>query len=326
MLEQLARDVTGWPARAVEFFELLATTQYMNHVRAAGARHRRPPRRTRRWRWVGQQDAAFDDLAHTADVRRIDAPEPASRAAQHREHRPLPLAHRSGARRAVAAGRARRRRNGSASTPLGADAPLFGRPRTEEEITHLAEPFDVPLPLGRRFLGDHVRRLLRRRVAASCSNGRWRPGIRRRSCRPTCASATSPTCRAAPAGPTSRRPARWRSTRCSVASTSARRSVRTSACSARPVSGWRVPIGAGASTRQALVEPGAGELVPARRQNLQPLLNGIRRAGRSRSPTATATPQSLTIATTTAAAGDPTPRCRWWPRTRRGRRSSQPPR
>ena len=33
MLEQLARDVTGWPARAVEFFELLATTQYMNHVR-----------------------------------------------------------------------------------------------------------------------------------------------------------------------------------------------------------------------------------------------------------------------------------------------------
>src|SRR5438067_5678664 len=33
MLEQLARDVTGWPARAVEFFELLATTQYVNHLR-----------------------------------------------------------------------------------------------------------------------------------------------------------------------------------------------------------------------------------------------------------------------------------------------------
>ena len=33
MLEQLARDVTDWPARAVEFFEQLATTQYMNHVR-----------------------------------------------------------------------------------------------------------------------------------------------------------------------------------------------------------------------------------------------------------------------------------------------------
>ena len=33
VLEQLARDVTGWNARAVEFFQLLATTQYMNHIR-----------------------------------------------------------------------------------------------------------------------------------------------------------------------------------------------------------------------------------------------------------------------------------------------------
>ncbi len=33
MLEQLARDVTGWDAAVVEFFRLLATTQYMNHIR-----------------------------------------------------------------------------------------------------------------------------------------------------------------------------------------------------------------------------------------------------------------------------------------------------
>src|SRR5207253_3598132 len=33
MLEQLAHDVTGLPARADESFELLAPTQYMNHVR-----------------------------------------------------------------------------------------------------------------------------------------------------------------------------------------------------------------------------------------------------------------------------------------------------
>jgi hypothetical protein len=33
VLEQLARDVTGWNARAVEFFQLLAWTQFMNHVR-----------------------------------------------------------------------------------------------------------------------------------------------------------------------------------------------------------------------------------------------------------------------------------------------------
>ena len=33
MLEQLARDVTGWGACAVEFFERLGDTQYLNHPR-----------------------------------------------------------------------------------------------------------------------------------------------------------------------------------------------------------------------------------------------------------------------------------------------------
>jgi hypothetical protein len=33
MLEQLASDVTNWPSRVVEFFQLLDTTQYLNHLR-----------------------------------------------------------------------------------------------------------------------------------------------------------------------------------------------------------------------------------------------------------------------------------------------------
>jgi hypothetical protein len=35
MLEKLAEDVTGWPALAVEFFQLLGTTQNLNHQRPA---------------------------------------------------------------------------------------------------------------------------------------------------------------------------------------------------------------------------------------------------------------------------------------------------
>ena len=35
VLEQVARDVTGWPTRAVEFFELIAASQNVNHVRPA---------------------------------------------------------------------------------------------------------------------------------------------------------------------------------------------------------------------------------------------------------------------------------------------------
>jgi hypothetical protein len=38
VLEQLARDVTNWRARAVEFFQLLATTQHMNHTRLFNVR------------------------------------------------------------------------------------------------------------------------------------------------------------------------------------------------------------------------------------------------------------------------------------------------
>src|SRR5215204_6222285 len=33
VLEQVARDVTEWDANVVEFFQRLATTQYMNHIR-----------------------------------------------------------------------------------------------------------------------------------------------------------------------------------------------------------------------------------------------------------------------------------------------------
>ena len=40
VLEDLAHAVTGWDAHVVEFFQLLATTQYMNHP--AGDQDRKP--------------------------------------------------------------------------------------------------------------------------------------------------------------------------------------------------------------------------------------------------------------------------------------------
>ncbi len=67
MLEQLARDVTGWPARVVEFFQLLATTQYMNHLRPQN--HYAPDLRNgHRLQYL---NTPFDTVAHTLDVRRI---------------------------------------------------------------------------------------------------------------------------------------------------------------------------------------------------------------------------------------------------------------
>ena len=152
VLEQLAFDVTGWPAHAVEFFELLATTQYMNHVRP----HAKATANLRDVHGLelagGFQAGAFDGFAHTAEVRRI-----ASRRGRYNipnvgiflwrvqslrlARVPLVDVDGTGTRYRFDA--------------LGTDRPLFNAGRTEEQITHVAEPLDVPMPLPRRFAHAH---------------------------------------------------------------------------------------------------------------------------------------------------------------------------
>jgi len=69
VLEQLARDVTGWDASVVEYFQLLATTQYLNHLRPenlsfADLRHSQR---------LDYLNTPFDRTAHNADVRNIES-------------------------------------------------------------------------------------------------------------------------------------------------------------------------------------------------------------------------------------------------------------
>lgn len=151
MLEQLARDVTDWPARAVEFFEQLATTQYMNHVRLhapATADLRSTPR-------MLQRGGAFNAVAHTAEMRRAET-------GSGRYNIPnvgiflwrlqpfrlsdVPLTPDSG----DATGRKFR------FNPLGADQPLFRWPLTEALISHIAEPANVPDPINLRLMARAV--------------------------------------------------------------------------------------------------------------------------------------------------------------------------
>jgi hypothetical protein len=152
MLEQLARDVTGWEARVVEFFEWVGWTQYMNHRRTA------PPRGgTLSVRDAAACDrvrhacGAFDTSAHTADVRRIATG--AGRYGTRNIGIFLWRVHayhlrRSDARR-IAKGR-------FTFNPVGLDAPLFNTPRRESEISHLAEEINVPDPLRRRVVYDEL--------------------------------------------------------------------------------------------------------------------------------------------------------------------------
>ena len=147
MLEQLARDVTDWPARAAEFFEQLATTQYMNHVRLH-APATADMRSTQRLRQLG---GAFNTVAHTAEMRR---PESGSGRynipnvgiflwrlqAFRLSH--VPLTPDPG----DPTGRRFR------FNPLGADQPLFRTPVTETVISHIAEPINVPDPIDLRLM------------------------------------------------------------------------------------------------------------------------------------------------------------------------------
>ena len=147
MLEQLARDVTGWDVRAVEFFQRLATTQYMNHVRPDNLYA--PD--LRRWEPLERIGTAFDAVAHTADVRHVN---------RRRGKYNIPnigiflwrLAACPLTRSPAFAVDALR----YTFSPLGHAAPLFTDPVTEDAITHLAEPINVPLPISRRVLHEQL--------------------------------------------------------------------------------------------------------------------------------------------------------------------------
>ena len=152
MLEQLARDVTDWPARAVEFFEQLATTQYMNHVRLH-APATAPIRSTERMIRLG---GPFNTVAHTAEMRR---PEGGSgrynipnvgiflwRLQSFRLSN-VPLTPDPG----DATGRRFR------FNPLAADQRLFRHPVTEVQISHIAEPANVPDPIDLRLMAAATR-------------------------------------------------------------------------------------------------------------------------------------------------------------------------
>jgi hypothetical protein len=68
VFEQLARDATGWSAHAVEFFQVLATTQCVrNHLRP----HNYYAPNLRSWKPREFVNTGFDHTAHKADVRRI---------------------------------------------------------------------------------------------------------------------------------------------------------------------------------------------------------------------------------------------------------------
>lgn len=145
MLEQLARDVTGWSARAVEFFQRLGWTQHMNHVRPF---HAYAPD-LRRGAPLERVGGAFDPTAHTVDVRHVR-----NRRGRYNIPDVGIFLWRLSACPATRWPSVRVDDRRWRVSPLGHDLRLFSRPEAEGEITHLAEPENVPEPLSRRVLRE----------------------------------------------------------------------------------------------------------------------------------------------------------------------------
>lgn len=178
VLEQLARDTTGWPAHAVEFFARLSSTQHLDHLRPdqGGSASLRGANRLQ---LVG---GPFDPLAHGAEVRRIASGRgrynipnvgiflwrlqayPLEAPLRPFDLPPLTLPATGVTPRAVGPGR-------YTFSPLGLDAPLFNPPQTEAALTQLAQEVNVPAPLRRRALADELRARRRALVAGEAPEG-----------------------------------------------------------------------------------------------------------------------------------------------------------
>ena len=147
VLEELAFDVTRWPARVVEFFQLLATTQHLLHLRPFN--HYAPDLRDSEL--LEQLNGPFDRIAHTAEVRRI-----ATGTGRYNIPNVGIFAWRLGAYPLTGSPAFKVDDRRYLFSPLGNSAPLFTMPQPEGDLSHLAEPRNVPDPIRRRVLAAHL--------------------------------------------------------------------------------------------------------------------------------------------------------------------------
>ncbi len=152
--EELARDVAGWPARAVEFFKLLAWNQNINHLHLNRAR----TVDVRRMEDLDTLDGPFDRIAHTADVRRIGSNRTTGRyniplvGVFIWRLRPYSVTH------CPAHCREDEGDNWFTFSAIGRDTRLFIKPEPETEPTHVAEEKNVPAPINRSEFIRHPAR------------------------------------------------------------------------------------------------------------------------------------------------------------------------
>jgi hypothetical protein len=149
VLEQLARDVTDWPARVVEFFERLAWYQHLNHVR----RNHHGGLDLRDTLALKYLMTPFDKSNRSVDVRRIESdggryniPNMGIFLWRLQVYR---------VQNAPAVGLDDRR---FLFSPWSGPMQLATRPEPEKAIAHLADPIETPMPITRLLLLNQLER------------------------------------------------------------------------------------------------------------------------------------------------------------------------
>ena len=147
MLEQLAHDVTGWDASVVEYFQLLATTQYLNHLRPGNL----SVSGLKNWEAMEYVNTPFDKLARTVDVRHIE-----SKRGKYNIPNIGIFLWRLTAYSSLKSPACKVDDRRYKFDALGKDISLYNMPVTEEEISHLAKPINVSMPLRRLVMKNYL--------------------------------------------------------------------------------------------------------------------------------------------------------------------------
>jgi len=159
LLELLAWDVAAWPARAVEAFRLLGFTQALNHQRP----HWGQTIDVRRGETLDLLDTPFDRTAHMVDVRRVNSVYSLGRynlpdiALFVWRLRSYPVTETPAYYQEAISSKAGP--HCYSFSVLGNDSPLYMLPEPESDPTHIADAFNLPVPIRRRFLAKHRKRL-----------------------------------------------------------------------------------------------------------------------------------------------------------------------
>jgi hypothetical protein len=146
-IEQLSRDVTGWNCKAVEFFQNLITTQYLNHLRFE-------PTATvdlRNRDLLELIGTPFDRSAHTVDVRHVD-----SKRGYYNISNIGIFLWRLQAYPVIDAPAFYLGDGKYTFSQLGYDLPIYNHPETETSIDHITTELNVPARIRRIALEKYL--------------------------------------------------------------------------------------------------------------------------------------------------------------------------